>query len=97
MSLSLIPNKCARIITPISSIRFSLTAHKIRAAAVVACAVSISGVGVINFTSPSSIRDGNLELFRVAIRFQESNRLDYRLKITDQYAIDRKVRPSRRD
>jgi len=59
MSLSLIPSKCARIITPINSIRFSLTAHKIRAAAVVACAVSISGVGLMLITYPPCFRIDN--------------------------------------
>ncbi len=53
INASLKPSKCARIITPINSIRFSLTAHKIRAAAVPAFAVSISGDGVKMLTSPS--------------------------------------------
>ena len=48
MSTSLMPRRWAKIITPISSIRFSFTAHKIRAAAVPAFAVSIPGVVVIN-------------------------------------------------
>ena len=50
---SLRPKRWANIITPINSIRFSLTAHKIRAAAVPAWAVSITAVCSINITYPA--------------------------------------------
>ncbi|AXH78330.1 MAG: hypothetical protein [Circular genetic element sp.] len=83
MSLSLIPSKWARIITPINSIRFSLTAHRIRAAAVPACAVSSSGVGVIIFTSPSSVHKGNLCDCLVSGQFEQSNSLLH--QVANQY------------